>query len=235
VRGVVLLVGAALALGASSGKRPTYRIEFVGSGTQHRVDVQSYVLDDGSCNARQSIDQTANFLWTSSWSGFTMRAPGEPAGEPGVAGSTIQGTDVKDACGQPPETAPPDWIASSSCNEDLTTAASVDVRVASRTRRALVVAVTAPVFAVPVTSNCSLTIRMDQLVAHISVPIAKLTTLARKKSLVFPVGTAHPGSGDYYAPSLDCSHAAKPYEGFRVVDSCRDEITWSGTVTVTRA
>jgi hypothetical protein len=62
----------------------------------------------------------------------------------------------------------------------------------------------------------------------------KLNALKRHGSLTVDVGTAHPGPGDLYAPTLDCSQPTKPYEGYRTADHCRDDLSWSGTVKVTR-
>ena len=53
-------------------------------------------------------------------------------------------------------------------------------------------------------------------------------------TLTFAVGTAHPGPGDAYAPTLDCSQATKPYEGYRTADECHDTLSWNGTLKITR-
>jgi hypothetical protein len=62
-----------------------------------------------------------------------------------------------------------------------------------------------------------------------------LQALKRGKSLTLPVGTANPGPGDLYAPSIDCSVSTKPYEGYRTSDRCQDQLSWHGTVKITRA
>jgi hypothetical protein len=51
---------------------------------------------------------------------------------------------------------------------------------------------------------------------------------------VLQVGTLHPGPDDLYAPTLDCSQPTKPYEGYRTADHCRDDLSWSGTLKITR-
>ena len=48
------------------------------------------------------------------------------------------------------------------------------------------------------------------------------------------VGTARPGPGDVYSPSIDCSQPTKPYDGYRTADQCEDSLSWSGTVKITR-
>ena len=96
-------------------------------------------------------------------------------------------------------------------------------------------AFSAPSLAVPVGAGCSLNVRNDQLVAHVSVPQKTLAALRKGRSLVFVIGTSRPGPGDLYAPSLDCSQPTKPYEGYRTADECIDALTWSGTVKITRA
>jgi hypothetical protein len=80
-----------------------------------------------------------------------------------------------------------------------------------------------------------LNVRNDQFASHVSISQKKLAALRKGQSLTLPVGTSHPGPGDVYAPALDCSQATKPYEGYRTTDQCTDQLSWSGTVKVTRA
>jgi hypothetical protein len=102
------------------------------------------------------------------------------------------------------------------------------------TRTTLVLAVAATPVAVPVGVGCGLNVRNDQFAGHVSVPRKKLSALKRRGSLTIPVGTAHPGPGDEYAPTLDCSQPTKPYEGYRTASECQDSLSWSGTVKITR-
>jgi hypothetical protein len=104
-----------------------------------------------------------------------------------------------------------------------------------RTKKALVLELAAPQVAAGVGTGCALVVRSDQLVAHLSVPLAKLNALKRGRSLTLTVGTARPGPGDVYRPHVDCSRPLKPYEGYKVADACADDLTWSGTVKLTRA
>ena len=55
-----------------------------------------------------------------------------------------------------------------------------------------------------------------------------------RSSLSFAVGITRPGPGDYFVPTQDCSQPTKPYEGYRTDDHCQDQLSWSGTVTITR-
>jgi hypothetical protein len=230
------LLALAAAAAAFAAKAPTYHVAFTGSGTQHHVDIQRYIEDSGACNARENVDQTATFSWSGAWTGLTTARAGAAAGAPTTAGSTVAGGDVKDACGLALDAAPADWPAQSSCNDALQVIAPAAIAIERRTKTALVLAVSAPTYVVPVASTCnSLNIRGDQLAAHVSVPLAALSKLARGKTVSYAVGTAHPGPGDAYAPKLVCSQPAKPYEGYRIADECLDELSWSGTVTITRS
>jgi hypothetical protein len=83
--------------------------------------------------------------------------------------------------------------------------------------------------------KCPLNIRNDQLTAHEAVALKKLSALKRGQSVSIRIGTSAPGHGDLYAPTLDCSEPTKPYEGYRTEDHCRDHLSWSGTLKVTRA
>ena len=112
--------------------------------------------------------------------------------------------------------------------------ASPQLAVVKKTATTLVLSVVAPSFAVPVGATCALNVRNDQLAAHVVVPLKKLDALKRHASLALQVGTLHPGPGDLYAPTLDCSQPTKPYEGYRTADHCRDDLSWSGTLKITR-
>ena len=212
------------ARGAASPS-PTFRVDFSGSAVQHVLDTQRYVDDtDGSCFARELIDETAHVVWTASSSKSAQ----------GISGSTVAGTGVRDSCDGTPDKAPADWLRQTTCNGQLELVAEPTVTT-TRTKKSLVLALAGPRAAAPVASGCTLVVRADELVAHVSVPLAKLNALKRGRSVTVAVGTARPGPGDYYAPRVDCSRPAKPYEGYKVADACTDELTWSGTVKITRA
>ena len=92
------------------------------------VDVQRYVGDsDGSCFAREQIDETAQLQWT-----VASKRPTS------IAGSAATGIGVRDSCGAPPELAPTDWLRQTTCSGalEVVTAGSV---VVTRTKKTLVV------------------------------------------------------------------------------------------------
>ena len=53
-------------------------------------------------------------------------------------------------------------------------------------------------------------------------------------AVLIPVGTAIARWG-VYTPHLNCMHVAKPYDGYRSMDECGDDLTWSGTLSVSRS
>jgi hypothetical protein len=203
---------------------PSFRVDFSGSGVQHLVDTLRYVDDtDGSCFARERIDETANVVWTASTAKSAQ----------GIAGSAVTGTGVRDSCDGPAEKAPAEWLRQTTCSGQLELVAPPAVTI-TRTNKTLVLVLTGPRAAAPVGSGCTLVVRADELVAHVSIPLAKLNPLKRGRSLTVAIGTSRPGPGDYHAPHVDCSRPAKPYEGYKVADACTDDLTWSGTAKVTR-
>jgi hypothetical protein len=237
---IALPLAAALALLAAPAAvampTPSYVVSFAGSGTEHHVDQQQNIQDDGTCDSAEHVDVTATLSWQATWHG--LRGTGRSVlGAPvlSTAGSQVAGTHVKDACGLPLDEAPPGWVSQQSCNTALVDSAAPELAVASRSKTALTLSLTAPALAVPAGSGCTLNVRNDQLATHVVVPLKKLAALRKGKSLTLAVGTSLPGPGDEYAPSLDCSQPTKPYEGYRTADHCQDELTWSGTVRVTRA
>jgi hypothetical protein len=204
---------------------PTFRVDFAGSAVQHVVDTQRYVDDhDGSCFAREHIDETAHIVWAAS----------APKAAQRIDGSTVAGTGVRDSCDGPADKAPADWLRQTTCNGQLELVGAPTVTM-TKTRKMLLLELAAPQVAAGVGSGCALVVRSDQLVAHVSVALAKLNALKRGRSLTVAVGTSRPGAGDYYKPHVDCSRPLKPYDGYKVADTCADDLTWSGTVKVTRA
>jgi hypothetical protein len=230
----VLLALALLgASAASAASTPIYSITFTGTGTEHQADTQRNIQDSGLCDAAEHVDVTANLAWSASWTGLKATGGSPALAGSRVDGSTVNGTNVKDACGLDLSQAPPGWVNQSTCAASLVVSATAQLAV-RKTASSLVLALVAPSFAVPVGASCSLNPRNDQLTAHAALPTKKLRALAKRSSLVLRVGTLHPGPGDLYAPLLDCSQATKPYDGYRTVDQCQDELSWSGTLTVTR-
>jgi hypothetical protein len=228
-----LALAAVLASAAIAAPAPSYTVTFSGSGTEHQLNNLKNIQDSGVCDSAEHVDVTATVTWTSSWNAFR---PGKRplAGPSRIDASSVQGSDVKDACGLDLSQAPPGWVSQTSCSSPLVAAGGPSLSLVRMTRTALVLAVAPAPVAVPVGVGCGLNVRNDQFAAHVSVPRKKLNALKKRGSLTIPVGTAHPGPGDGYAPTLDCSQPTKPYEGYRTADECQDTLSWSGTVKITR-
>jgi hypothetical protein len=235
---IALLAAAAATIGASfasAGRAPTYSVSFTGGGSEHHVDQQQNIQDNGTCNSAEHVDVTATVSWTASWLGFTPSAR-EPLARPAqIGGSSVAGTHVKDACGLPLDQAPDGWVMQATCDDGLVASGSPQLSLARKTATSVVLALAAPPLALPVSAQCPLNVRNDQFAVHLVVPLKKLKALKRHASLSFTVGTAHPGPGDLYVPALNCSQPTKPYEGYRTADSCQDTLSWAGSVKITRA
>jgi hypothetical protein len=231
---LLVLAPALLAARASAAPAPVYVIAFSGSGTEHQVDNKQNIQDSGVCDSAEHVDVSAALSWSTSWTSVTAGAKSALATPTKTDGSQITGSHVKDACGLPLDQAPEGWVSQSSCDGPLVTSSSPALAMHFSTT-SLSLAVTAPAYAVPVSAPCSLNVRNDQLTAHVVAPLKKLRALKKGASLTFSVGTNAPGPGDSVAPSLDCSQPTKPYEGYRTADHCQDDLSWSGTVRVTRA
>ncbi|MDX6476049.1 MAG: hypothetical protein QOH95_1560 [Gaiellaceae bacterium] len=238
--GVVLVaVLAAVAVGvvsvaAHAAAAPTYTLTFQGSGTEHQVDQKQNIEDDGSCEAAEHVDVTATIAWATSWRGFRPAGRSPLAAPTRIDGSRIAGTHVKDACGLPLDEAPEGWAMQASCDDALVSSGAPQLSAVTRTQ-SIAIAITAPSFSVPVSAQCPLNVRNDQIAAHVVVTQKKLRALKRGASLSVSVGTSFPGPGDAYAPDLDCSVPTKPYEGYRTADHCQDQLSWSGSLKITRA
>lgn len=232
---VLLVLAAAMVAGrAAAAPAPVYVIAFSGSGTEHQVDNKQNIQDSGVCDSAEHVDVDATLSWSTSWTSVTTGGKSALATPTRTDGSQLTGSHVKDACGLPLDQAPPGWVSQSSCDAPLVTSSSPALAL-HFSATALSLVLTAPAYAAPVASPCSLNVRNDQLTAHVVASVKKLRALKKGASLTFAVGTNMPGPGDSYAPSLDCSQPTKPYEGYRTADHCQDDLSWSGTVRVTRA
>jgi hypothetical protein len=231
---LVAMVAAVAAAGAVAAPAPIYKLTFQGSGTEHQIDQKQNIQDNGTCDSAEHADVTATMVWSTEWPGFRPAARSALTSTTRIDGSRVNGTHVKDACGLPLDQAPVGWVSETSCNDALVASSSPQLATVSNTK-SLAIALIAPSFAVPVSAKCPLNVRNDQLTAHVVVPLKKLKSLKRGASLSVPVGTASPGPGDAYAPSIDCSVPTKPYEGYRTADRCQDQLSWHGTLTITRA
>ena len=230
---LVAVVGALAASSASAAAPPTYSVSFTGNGSEHQLDHQQNIQDSGACDSAEHLDVTASLAWTATWPGLKATGRGIGSGASRSEGSQVAGSDVKDACGFDLSLAPPGWVSQRSCADALAVSAEPSISV-RKTAASLVLAVTAPSFAVPVGAGCSLNVRNDQLSAHAVVPLKKLQALKKRGSIAIAVGTVRPGPGDVYSQSIDCSQPTKPYDGYRTADHCEDSLSWSGTVKVTR-
>jgi hypothetical protein len=230
----LLAAVGALAASASAAAPPIYSVAFTGSGSEHQLDHQQNIQDSGVCDSAEHLDITASLSWTATWPGLKATGKGIRTGPSRIDGSSVAGSDVKDACGFDLSLAPPGWVGQRTCADTLAVSAAPAISV-RKTASSLVLAVTAPSFAVPVGAGCSLNVRNDQLSAHAIVPLKKLQALKKRGSIVIAVGTVRPGPGDVYARSIDCSQPTKPYDGYRTSDHCQDDLSWSGTVKVTRS
>lgn len=228
---VAVLLAAA---SASAKSAPTYSITFTGSGTEHQLDQQQNVQDSGLCDSAENVDVTAELTWRTTFAGVRASSRLPFSAPASIAGSKFAGTHVKDACGLPLDQAPAGWVSQASCSADLVPAGPPSLTIEQLNKATLLVGVTAPPLATPVGQDCSINPRNDQLTAHVAVATKKLTGLARGASLTFAVGTTSGSVHDVYRPSNDCSQPTKPYEGYRTEDHCRDDLSWSGTVTVKR-
>jgi len=230
---VLAAIGALAASATAASVPATYTVSFTGSGAERQLDHQQNIQDSGVCDSAEHVDVTANLAWSATWPGLRATGKGIGSGRSTIAGSNVAGSDVKDACGFDLSLAPPGWVGQKTCADTLLVSAAPELSV-RKTATSLVLAVIAPSFAVPVGAGCSLNVRNDQLIAHAVVPLRKLQALKKRGSIVIAVGTVRPGPGDVYAQSIDCSQPTKPYDGYRTADHCQDDLSWSGTVKVTR-
>ena len=228
------LLALLVAASASAKSAPTYSVTFAGTGSEHQLDQQQNVQDSGLCDSGETVDVTATLTWKTTFTSVraTSRAPFSAPGS--IAGSQFTGTHVKDACGLPLDQAPAGWVSQATCSADLVPGGPPSLEIEQLNKATLLVGVTAPPLATPVGQQCSINPRNDQLTAHVAVATKKLAALAKGKSLTFVVGTSAGSIHDVYRPSNDCSQPTKPYDGYRTEDHCRDDLSWSGTVTIKR-
>jgi hypothetical protein len=229
----VLVLAAVVATAAVAAPAPTYSVTFTGSGSEHQLNNLRNIQDSGICDSAEHIDVSATISWSATWKAFRPGKRPSAAGSK-VDGSSIQGSDVKDACGLDLSQAPPGWINQSTCSSALVAAGGPSLSLVRTTAKVVVLGFAATPVAVPVGVGCGLNVRNDQFTAHISIARSKLAALKKRGSLTIAVGTSHPGPGDAYSPSLDCSQPTKPYEGYRTADQCQDTLSWSGAVKITR-
>jgi hypothetical protein len=237
---VVLAVAAALVVAAPSvGGRAAHhsvvRIEFTGKGGGRYLDVTRWLRDDTrECYARRTADETVSVAWNLSWraslvesaAGVSIRSPGRLAGT--IAGG-VKGKTVRDACDSADAELDPSWVGSDRCLGPLPVKARGGLGVTGRHGRKL--AFRGPVFG-SAPSPCELTVRNDQLAAHVALSPVALRRLAAGKTFTIPVGTAHPRPGDHFLARRMCSAFPHIYDGVVYLYDCDDTLAWSGTVTL---
>src|SRR6476661_10753903 len=101
-----LALAAVLATAAIAAPAPSYTVTFSGSGSEHQLDHQRNIQDSGVCDSAEHVDVSATVTWSASWNAFRLgKRP--VAGPSKIDGSSVQGSDVKDACGLDLSQAPP--------------------------------------------------------------------------------------------------------------------------------
>ena len=225
----------ALATASAGGSVASPRhveITFTGRGGGRYLDVTRLLRDDTrDCYARRTADETVSVSWTLRWAGSLVRTSrgyalrGLAPLRPTVKGS-IKGTTVRDGC----DVADPDvdaaWIGSDRCVGALPVKLHGGAAV-----RPGVLALRGPVYGSP-PKPCELTVRNDQLAAHVALPPTTLTRLSVGKAVTVPVGTANPGPGDSYVARRLCSAFPHIYDGVVYLYDCDDTLAWKGTVTL---
>jgi hypothetical protein len=221
----------ALALPAAAVAKGPLDVSFTGSGTGHLVDVQRWILlEENECYLREAIDQTATLSWTLGWRVPLGGGVGAPVGAPAMQG-TVSGADVGDLCGEEltdPEDVPENWIHSTQCGDTLTAGPG---SLTARTRAGnLILTASGPQYDLPAGAVCSLRPRSAELQARVVIPLKKLQP---GTTMRIAVGSTVERWGTY-VPHLNCMHAAKPYDGYRSFDECGDDLSWTGTLVVSR-
>ena len=241
-----LAAAAALALlAASPGGRAadsaatSVRIQFTGKGGGRYLDVTRWLRDDTrDCYARRTADETVSVAWRLTWRaslvrtarGYSLR--GAVPVRPVVAGS-VKGRTVRDGCDVVDEEVDATWIGSDRCLGPLPVkhAGRLGVREPRRAAGAHRLTLRGPAYGSP-PSPCELTVRNDQLAAHVPLPDASLRRLASGRTVSIPVGTAHPRPGDGFLARRLCSAFPHIYEGVVYIYDCDDTLVWKGTVTL---
>jgi hypothetical protein len=232
VRTVLAAVLVALVLPAAAVAKGSLDVVFSGSGTGRLVDVERWILlDENECYLRKSIDQSATLSWTLGWRLPLGGGAGAPVGAASPQGS-LSGTEIADLCGEEetnPSEVPEDWIHTTQCG-DVLTAGPGSMTAATR-RGNLILSASGPRYDLPAGAVCSLRPRSTELQARVVIP---LKTLPPGKTVRITVGSAV-GRWGAYVPHLNCMHASKPYDGYRSFDECGDDLSWSGTIVVSRS
>ena len=227
------LMALSLAAGSAGSNTPTrVQITFTAAGGGRYLDVTRWLRDDTrDCYARRTADETVSLTWKLGWTaelvrtsrGYTVRglAPLRRA----VKGS-IRGVTVRDGCDVADPEVAQGWAGSDKCVGPLPVKLDGAASVAGG-----VLALRGPVYGSPPTP-CELSVRNDQLAAHVALSPRTAARLAAGKTVSLPVGTAHPGPGDNYLARRLCSAFPHIYDGVVYLYDCDDTLVWKGTVTL---
>jgi hypothetical protein len=232
VRVALLLTVLGLACPCAATAADSFSVVFSGSGTAHLADEQRWILlDENECYLRKTVDQSAALSWTLGWTLRLGAKAGAPTAAPSMQGP-LAGTEVADLCGEEetrPEDVPENWVHESDCTGSLTIAPGA--LTAATRNGTLILTALGPQYSLPEDSICSIRPRSSELQVRVVIPLRKLT---RGRTITIPVGSGVAKWG-LYTPHLNCMHAAKPYDGYRSEDQCGDDLSWSGTIAVTRS
>jgi hypothetical protein len=237
---VVLVIAAVAAVAAGSavgrGAQPRLvRIEFTGKGGGRYLDVTRWLREDTrECYARRTADEKVSVSWKLTWraslvrtaNGFALRSAKRLPGS--IAGS-VKGKTVRDACDAANAELDPSWVGSDRCAGPLPVTARGGIGVTGHLGER--VALRGPVFG-SAPSPCEVSVRNDQLGAHVQISSAALARLATGKPIAIPVGTRHPRRGDHFLARRICSAFPHIYEGVVYLYDCDDTLVWRGTVTL---
>ena len=233
---VALLAGSPGGQAAES-RATSVRIEFSAKGGGRYLDVTRWLRDDTrDCYARRTADETVAVAWRLTWRASLVRTARGYALRSAVplrhsvAGS-VEGRTVRDGCDVADEEVDATWIGSDRCRGPLPVRTSGRLRVRARPGGAQRLVLRGPVYGSP-PSPCELSVRNDQLAAHVPLPAASLSRLAAGKSVSIPVGTAHPRPGDGFLGRHLCSAFPHIYDGVVYIYDCDDTLVWKGTVTL---
>jgi len=236
----VATLAAAAALGvapsaspAGPSKTPSLRgavkVVFSGKGRQVLHDYKEWILQvDNECYYDKTIDEASSFEWSATFAAAPLRTLAVSSGKAHAAAQLtatgdVSGQEIRGDCGS--DDVPPGWVETIACSQPLQFGAP-SVRSARLKSGKIVLELVAPPQSLQSPSPCALAPRTFG--ARVKIDLAALTKLKTGKSLSVPVGPPTPSE-------ISCSSHPAPYEGTEISDSCRDTLTWGGTVTFVKS
>jgi len=237
------LASASAAADASKPSKPkpvrltgSVRIVFSGSGQQTYRQYKEWIYQvDNRCGYDKTVENTASLTWTTTWSSVSLRSlarglAGRPPQSTEPAGR-VTGTELRTDCSYP--IVLEGWAGTGVCDEGLQFSEPATLDVAAARAGSVVFDLQAPPPALGLPTACALRPRGSQLTTSFKLSLAALQRLAKGRTLRIAVGTASPSLVPY-APEYDCGASEPPYEGIRIADTCKDTVSWAGSVTLTR-